>query len=58
MGYNIPTKRIKTCRKISKNNPTVIVKFSRRKDYEQVWDVKKDLRTIRLENIDFPGQNK
>ena len=55
---NIPNERMKTCHRISKKNPTVIVKFSRKKDCQQVWDVKRDLRKIKMEDIDLPGQNK
>ena len=55
---NILTERIESCHRISKKNPTVIVKFSRRKDCQQVWDVKRDLRKIKMEDIDLPGQNK
>ena len=58
LGCNIPTERIEVCQRITKNNPTVIVKFSRRKDCLQVWDVKEDLWTIKMEDIDLPGQNR
>ena len=43
LGCNIPTERTEACHGISKKNPTVVVKFSRRKDCQQVWDVKGDL---------------
>ena len=56
LGCNIPTERIEVCRRITKKNPTV--KFSRRKDCQQVWDVKEDLRKIKMEDIDLPGQNR
>ena len=58
LGCNIPTERIEACHRISKKNPEVIVKFLRRKNYHQVWDVKRDLQKIKMENIDLPGQNK
>ena len=58
LGCNIPTERIESCHRIRRKNPTVIVKFSRRKDCQQVWDVKRDLRKIKMEDIDLPGQNK
>ena len=50
---NIPTERIEACHRISKKNPIVIVKFSRRKDCQQVWDVKRDLQKIKMEDIDL-----
>ena len=55
---NIPTERIESCHRISKKNPTVIVKFSWRKDFQQVWDVKKNLQKIKIGNIDLSDQNK
>ena len=58
LGRNIPTERIEACHRISKKNPTVIIKFSRRKDCQQIWDVKRDLRKIKTEDIDLSGQNK
>ena len=54
----IPNELIEACHRISKKNPTVIVKFSRRKDWQQVWDVKRDLQKVKMEDIDLPGQNK
>ena len=51
LGCNIPTERIEACHRISKKNPTVIVEFSRRKDCQQVWDVKSDLRKIRWRKL-------
>ena len=58
LGCNISTECIESCHRISKKNPTVIVKFSQRKGCQQVWDVKRDLRKIKMEDIDLPGQNK
>ena len=37
---------------------TVIVKFSRRKDCQQLLAVKKDLRKLKMEDVGLPGQNK
>ena len=47
LGCNIPTECIEVGHRISKRNPTVIVKFSRRKDCQQVLDVKRDLQKKR-----------
>ena len=54
LGCIIPTEHIEACHRITKKNPTVIVKFSRRKDCQQVWDVKRDLQRIKMEDIDLP----
>lgn len=40
LGCNISTKQIEVCHRISKKNPTFIVKFLRRKDSQQIWDVR------------------
>ena len=58
LGCNIPTERIEACHRISKKNPTFIAKLSQRKDCQQVWHFKRDLRKIKMEDIDLPGQNK
>ena len=55
---NIPTERTEACNRISTKNPAVLVKFSQRKDCQQIWDVKKDLQKIKMEDIDLPGLNK
>ena len=57
-GRNILTEHIEAYHRISKKNLTVIVKFSRRKDCQQVRDVKRDLWKIKMEDVDLPGQNK
>ena len=36
----------------------VTVKFRKRKDCQQVWSVKKDMQKIKMEDVNFPGQNK
>ena len=53
LGCNIPTEHTEACHRTTKKNPTVIVKFSRRKDCQQVWDVKRDLQRIKMEDIDL-----
>ena len=37
---------------------TVIVKFTRRKDYKQIFKVKKDLRNLDIEDLDLPRGTK
>ena len=46
LGCNIPPNGIK------------FVRFSRRKDCQQVLAVKKDLQEIKIEDVDLPGQKK
>ena len=58
LGCNIPSNHIAACHRVSKKSATVIVKFSRRKDCQQVLAVKKDLRKIKMEDVGLPGQNK
>ena len=58
LDRNIPSHCIEVCHRVSKKSATVIVKFSRRKDCQQVLAVKKYLRKIKMENVDLPGQNK
>ena len=58
LGCNILTECIDAGHRISKKNPTIIVKFSQRKDCQQVWDAKRNLRKIKMADIDLPGQNK
>ena len=54
LGCDIPPERIEACHRII----TVIVKFTKRKDCQQVWSVKKDLQKIKMEDVNLPGQNK
>ena len=42
---------------VSKKSTTVIFKFLRRRDCQQVLSVKKDLRKIKMEIVDLSGQN-
>ena len=51
---DIPIKRLEACHRISNKNPTVIVKFLQRKDCQQVWDARRDLRKIKMQDIDLP----
>ena len=44
--------------KVSKNSATVIIKFPRRKNYQHVLTVKKDLHKTKMEDVDLSGQNK
>ena len=58
IGCSISPDPIASYHCISKKSDTVIVKFSRRKDCQQVWQVKKDLQKLKLEDVDLTRSNK
>ena len=47
VGCNTDSSNIEVCHRITKRNDRVIVKFSRRKDCQQVLSVKKDSSKIK-----------
>ena len=49
---------IEACHRITKRNDRVIVKFSRRKDRQQMLSVKKNLQKLKMEDIGLTGDNK
>ena len=53
IGCKISPDHIESCHRISKKSDTVIMKFSRRKDCQQVWQVKKDLQKLKLKDVDL-----
>ena len=57
-GCDISPDRIEACHRVGRTNDTVIVKFSRRKDCQHVWNVKKDLKKLTLEDLELPGNSK
>ena len=58
LGCDISPDRIEACHRVGRTNDTVIVKFSRRKDCQHVWNVKKDLKKLTLEDLELPGNSK
>ena len=58
LGCNISPDRIEACHRVGRTNDTVIVKFSRRKDCQHVWNVKKNLKKLTLEDLELPGNSK
>ena len=58
MSCSIPPNRIEACHRVSKKSATAIVKFSHRKDCQQVLSVKKDQCKVKMEDVDLPGHNK
>ena len=58
VGCNIDSSNIEDCHRITKRNDRVIVNFSRRKDFQQVLSVKKNLQKLKMEDIGLTGDNK
>ena len=58
LGCDISPDRIEACHRVGRTNDTVMAKFSRRKDCQHVWSVKKDLKKLTLEDLELPGNNK
>ena len=58
LGCDISPDRIEACHRVGRTNDTVIVNFSRRKDCQHVWNVKKDLKKLTLEDLELPGNSK
>ena len=46
------------CHRFGKNKDRVIVKFTRRKDCKQVFQVKKDLKDLTADDLDLPQGTK
>ena len=46
------------CHRLGKDNDRVIVKFTRRKDCKQVFQVKKDLKDLTVDDLDLPRGTK
>ena len=58
LGCDISPDRIEACHRVGRTNDTVIVKFSRRKDCQNVWSVKRDLKKLTMEDLELPGNSK
>ena len=58
LSWNISPDRIEECHRVGRTNDTVIVKFSWRKDREHVWNVKKDLKKLTMQDLELPGKSK
>ena len=58
LACDIPPEQIEGCHRISKKSSTVVVTFTKRKDCQLVWSVKKDLHKIKMVDVKLPGQNK
>ena len=54
VGYNIISDNIEACHRISSKNNRVIIKFSRRKDCQQILPVRKDLKNVNMVYVGLP----
>ena len=57
VGCPIEGNNIEACHQISKKNEKIIVKFSRRKDCQNVLNAKKELRKLDMKETGFPEDN-
>ena len=58
LGCNISPDRIEACHRVGRATVTAIVKFSKRKDCQHVWSVRKDMKKLTMEDFELPGNNK
>ena len=58
VGSNIDSSNTEMCLRLWKKNERVIRKFFRRKDYQRVVSVKKNLQQLKMEDIGLTGDNK
>ena len=54
VGCNIISDNVEACHRISSKNDRVIIKFSRRKDCQQVLSVKKGLKNLNMIDVGLP----
>ena len=54
LGVPINPNNIEACHRMKKDSDRSIVKFNKRKDYQQVMRVKKDLKNMAFTDIDLP----
>ena len=57
VGCHIEGNNIEVCHQINKKNERIIVKFSRRKDCQNILNAKKELRKLDMKEIGFPEGN-
>ena len=53
VGCDIPSDNIEACHRVGRHN-NVIIKFSKRKDCQQIFSVKKDLSKLDMKEVDLP----
>ena len=54
MGCQIQKENVEACHRIHKNNDITIIKFTRRKDCQQILSVKRDLKNLEMEDVGLP----
>ena len=57
VGYEIDSRDIEACHRLTNNNDQIIDKFSQRKDCNQVMSAKSDLQKVKLEEVGLIGGN-
>ena len=55
IGSEVSPRDTEACHRLKKDNDRVILKFSRRKDCEQMMSVKKDLKHLKMQEVGLPG---
>ena len=55
IGCELSPRDLEASHRLKKNSDRVIVKFSRRKDCEQIMSVKKDLKKVKMQVIGLTG---
>ena len=55
IGSEVSPRDIESCHRLKKDNDRVTVKFSGRKDCEQIMSVKKDLKHLKMQEVGLPG---
>ena len=58
LGCDISPDGIEACNRVGRTSDTVIVKYSKRKDCQHVWSVKKGLKKLTAKDFELPGNNK
>ena len=55
IGCELSPRDFEACHRLRKNSDRIIVKFSHRKDCEQIMSVKKILKKVKMQDIGLPG---
>ena len=58
LGCDISPDLIEACHRVARTNDMVIVKFSRWKDCQHVWSIKKGLKKLTMEDLELTGNIK
>ena len=58
VGCKVQKDNIEACHRMGKTNDRTIIKFSRRKDCQQVLSMKRDLRNVKMEDIGLPSDTR